>query len=234
MKVAVLGTGAVGQTMSARLVTLGHEVFMGTRDVSHSLERKDTDAWGTPGIGTWIEEHPQVSLMTFREAVEHGEDLILLAINGMNVLSTLKTIPKSLLQEKILIDQSNPLDFSGGFPPLLSVCNTESLGEQIQNTYPGLKVVKTLNTVSSQVMASPEILPGDHVIFLCGDDAEAKASVTALLESMGWKTANIIDLGKIEASRGTEMLLPLWTRLMGKFQSPAFNINIVKAQAHPA
>lgn len=229
MNIAVIGTGAVGQAMSKKFVELGHKVFMGTRNVEQSLSRTDTDAWGTPGVGAFLENFPQVELMTFKEAVAKGKDLIIFGMNGMAALDSLHSIGEDLLNDRIMIDISNPLDFSQGFPPTLTVCNTESLGEQIQNTFPKLKVVKTLNSISHPVMGNPEIIEGDHVVFLCGNDADAKEKTTDLLENFGWKKRNIIDLGDITNARGTEMLLPLWIRLMGKYQSPLFNINIVKA-----
>lgn len=234
MNIAVIGTGAVGQAMSKKLVELGHQVFMGTRDVGQSLKRKDPDSWGTPGIGTWIQENPRVELTSFKTAVEKGQDLLVFAIQGMAAMETLNSIGEELLNDRVMIDISNPLDFSKGFPPTLSVCNTESLGEQIQKTFPKLKVVKALNTVSNSVMINPRAIEGDHVVFICGNDAGAKQKVGTILESFGWKSENIIDLGDITSARGTEMTLPLWIRLMGKYQSPLFNLNIVKAAAPSA
>jgi predicted dinucleotide-binding enzyme len=132
------------------------------------------------------------------------------------------------LDGKILIDVSNPLDFSKGFPPTLTVCNTDSVGEQIQRAFPGLKVVKTLNTTTCTVMVDPSRVPGEHDLFVSGDDAGAKATVTAFLKrEFGWK--HVIDLGDITTARGTEMVLPLWVRLYGAFQSPFFNFHVVRA-----
>lgn len=230
MKVAVIGTGAVGQAMSKKILELGHEVFLGTRDPQQSLNRKETDQWGTKGIGAWIENYPQVQLMSFKEATKKGSDLIIFAMNGMAALDVLKNIGSEILGDKLMIDISNPLDFSQGFPPSLSVCNTESLGEQIQKAFPQLKVVKALNTLSHPLMANPGAIEGDHNLFICGNDAAAKEKVTGLLGDFGWKKENIIDLGDISNARGTEMVLPLWVRLMGKFQSPMFNFHVVKAK----
>lgn len=229
MNIAVIGTGAVGQAMSKKLSELGHQVYMGTRDVDKSRNRKEKDAWGTPGTGSWIEEHPQVKLVTFKEAAKKGNDLLVFGINGLAAIDSLKSIGEELLEGKIMIDITNPLDFSQGFPPSLSICNTESLGEKIQNTFPKLKVVKALNTISNPLMGNPQLIEGDHVVFLCGNDPGAKDKVTEVLKSFGWKFENIIDLGDITNARGTEMVLPLWVRLMGKYQSPLFNINIAKA-----
>ena len=126
----------------------------------------------------------------------------------------------------MLIDIANPLDFSAGMPPTLFVKDTDSLGEQIQRAFPDAKVVKTLNTINATLMVDPaELADGDHTIFVCGDDAGAKATVTELLRSFGWK--DVIDLGDITTARGTEMLLPIWLRLMAPLGTPAFNFKIV-------
>lgn len=231
MNIAVIGTGAVGQTMAKKFADLGHTVFMGTRNVKESLNRRDTDAWGTPGIGSWIKEHPEINLVTFKQAAEKGNDLIVFGISGMAAMDALNTIGEDLLKDRIMIDISNPLDFSNGFPPTLFICNTESLGEKIQNAFPDLKVVKTLNSISHPLMTHPQMIDGDHIVFLCGNDIGAKRKVTDILESFGWKPHNVVDLGDITNARGTEMILPLWLRLMGKYQSPLFNINLVKSSA---
>jgi 8-hydroxy-5-deazaflavin:NADPH oxidoreductase len=226
MNISVLGTGAVGQALAARLSGLGHQVFIGTRNVAESLNKTEADSWGNAAIGTWIRQHPKVELKTYKEAVEKGNDLIIFAMNGKVTFDCLEAVGASNLSHKIMIDISNPLDFSQGFPPSLFVCNTESLGEQIQSRYPDLKVVKTLNTMSNPVMVDPKIIEGDHSVFVSGNDGEAKATVTRLLKSFGWEDKNIIDLGDITTARGTEMILPLWVRLYGKFQSPFFNFFI--------
>jgi predicted dinucleotide-binding enzyme len=126
----------------------------------------------------------------------------------------------------LLIDVANPLDFSRGMPPTLSVCNTDSLGEQIQRALPALKVVKALNTTNASVMANPAAVgDGNHTLFVCGNDADAKARVTELVRSFGWR--DVVDVGDITAARGTEMLLPLWLRLYGAFKTPLFNFKVV-------
>jgi 8-hydroxy-5-deazaflavin:NADPH oxidoreductase len=110
-------------------------------------------------------------------------------------------------------------------PPTLSVCNTDSLGEQIQRAFPAARVVKALNTVTASVMVEPAVIPGAHDIFVCGNDAEAKATVVALLKTgFGWK--DVVDLGDITGARSQEMILPLWLRLFMKFQSPNVNIHV--------
>ncbi len=226
MKISVLGTGTVGQVLAQKLHTLGHQVYMGTRNVAETRQRTEPDAWGNAGVGTWLEQNPQIELFTFQDAVKNGNDLIVFAMNGSAALASLGMIGEELLNEKILVDISNPLDFSQGFPPSLFVSNTESLAEQIQNAFPRLKVVKTLNTMSNPIMVNPNLLAGNHSVFVSGNDAEAKSKVTTLLQSFGWKTENILDLGDITTARGTEMLLPIWLRLYGKLQTPMFNFYI--------
>jgi predicted dinucleotide-binding enzyme len=131
------------------------------------------------------------------------------------------------LNGKVLVDVSNPLDFSQGMPPTLSVSNTDSLGEQIQRRFVDTRVVKTLHTMNAYLMVDPAQLAGaEHTVFVCGDDAEAKAEVTELLRSFGW--TDILDLGDISAARGTEMLMPIWLRLFGALQKPVFNYKIVR------
>lgn len=230
MNISVLGTGSVGQALASKLVTLGHNIFMGTRNVENSLNRTEPDGWGNPAPGTWIKNNPEVKLCTYKEAVQKGNDLIVFAMNGNAAMECLKSVGEELLNEKTMLDISNPLDFSKGFPPSLTICNTESLAEKIQSQYPGLKVVKSLNTMSNPIMINPSLIPGEHSVFISGNDPGAKSEVTGILNSFGWKNDNIIDLGDISTARGTEMMLPVWVRLFGKLQTPFFNfhINIAK------
>lgn len=224
MKIAVLGTGMVGRAHAGKLASLGHEVFMGTRDVKKTIDENKTDATGKNPFNDWYKLHRTIKLITFSEAAEKGE-LIVEALNGAGALEILSSI-KGKITGKVLIDISNPLDFSKGFPPTLFVSNTDSLGEQIQRVLPDTNVVKTLHTTNAYIQVDPGQLAGaDHDVFICGNDTGAKAKVTRLLKSYGWK--NIIDLGDITAARGTEMMLPLWVRLMGTLQQPNFNFKIV-------
>ncbi|GAA4298790.1 NADPH-dependent F420 reductase [Nibribacter koreensis] len=230
MNISVLGTGSVGQALATRLIGLGHTVYMGTRNVQDSLNKTQPDNWGNPAIGTWIRENTSVELLPFKEAVEKGTDLIVFAMNGHAAFQCLEAVGEQALQGKTMLDISNPLDFSKGFPPSLFVSNTESLGEQIQAKYPALKVVKSLNTMSNPIMVNPAILEGEHTVFVSGNDQEAKTQVTNLLKSFGWQERNIIDLGDITTARGTEMILPLWVRLYGKLQTPFFNFHVNMAK----
>jgi 8-hydroxy-5-deazaflavin:NADPH oxidoreductase len=226
MNITILGTGSVGQALAGKLSSLSHAITMGTRDVNASLAKKDNDGMGNPGVGKWIEQHSQVSLSEFSQSVKEETEIVIIALSGTVVMDVLKLVGEANLKDKLIIDISNPLDFSNGFPPTLFVCNDESLGELIQQQYPNSKVVKTLNTMSNAVMINPNVLEGDHSVFMSGDNADAKLQVETLLESFGWKSKNIIDLGNITTSRGTEMMLPLWVRLFGKLNTPYFNIHI--------
>ncbi len=226
MRFAILGTGVAGKTIAARLADLGHEVMVGTREPAETLSRTEPDRYGNPPFSAWQEEHPEVRLGTFAEAAAHGE-MVVNATAGAVSLEVLEQAGEDNLGGKILMDIANPLDFSQGFPPTLLVSNTDSLGEQIQRRFPEAKVVKTLHTMNAYLMVDPaQLAATDHTVFVGGDDAEAKAEVSELLRSFGW--TDIIDLGDITTSRGTEMLLPIWVRLIGVLQKPIFNFKIVR------
>lgn len=160
-----------------------------------------------------------------RIAAAAGE-LLFNCTSGKASLEALTAAGAENLAGKVLVDVANTLDFSKGMPPTLTVCNDDSLGEQIQAAFPEVRVVKALNTMNNQVMTEPGRLPGAHNVFVCGNDAGAKAEVSELLQSFGWETAQIIDLGEIAAARGTEMYLPLWLRLMGALDTADFNIQV--------
>jgi hypothetical protein len=225
-KIGVLGTGVVGQTIADKLAALGHSVCIGTRDPAATLARTEPDNFGNPPFQVWREAHPQVELGTQAQAAAHGA-LVVNATSGAGALAALEAAGKANLAAKILIDIANPLDFSRGMPPSLSVCNSDSLGEQIQRALPDTKVVKTLNTMNAYLMVGPEKLAGgDHSVFLSGNDAAAKETVSELLRSFGWK--DIVDLGDITTARGTEMMLPIWTRIYMATQNPMFAFKLVR------
>lgn len=227
MKIGVLGTGMVGQTISGKLSELGHDVFVGTRDVAATLARTDPNPFGFPAYSIWVKQYSALKTATFADTAKHGE-VIINATNGAESLSALQQAGARNLSGKILIDISNPLDFSKGMPPTLTVCNTDSLGEQIQSAFPDAKVVKTLNTVTAGLMVNPrQVADGDHHLFVSGNDADAKTQVTTWLnEWFGWQ--HIIDLGDISTARGSEMYLPIWLRLWGALGTGMFNVKIMK------
>ena len=216
MKIAVLGTGMVGEAIATKLAALGHEVRMGAR----AAKNEKAVAWAAKA-------GPKASEGSFADAAAFGE-LVFHATAGVTALEALKAAGEENLAGKVLVDISNPLDFSKGMPPSLFVAITDSLGEQIQRAFPKTKVVKTLNTVNCQLMVDPgRLAGGDHDMFVCGDDAEAKAKVRSLLvEGFGWK--RVVDLGDITMARGTEAYLPLWVRLWGALGTAEFNVKIVR------
>lgn len=225
MKIAVLGTGMVGRALAGRLSGLGHDVTVGTRDPQATLARTEPDGMGNPPFSVWSAEHPGVALAALDEAAA-GAELVVNATNGSGALSALQQAGADHLAGKVILDISNPLDFSQGFPPTLFVKDTDSLGEQIQRAFPQTRVVKTLNTLNADLMVNPASLGAESSVFVSGDDAAAKATVTELLESFGH--TDVIDLGDISTARGTEMLLPVWLRLMGALGTAAFNFKIVR------
>jgi 8-hydroxy-5-deazaflavin:NADPH oxidoreductase len=215
MKIGVLGTGGVGQVLATKLVELGHEVTMGSR------------AAGNEKAVAWAQEAGErASEGSFAEAASFG-DLIVNATAGSASLDALGAAGADNLSGKVLIDVANPLDFSKGMPPKLTVCNDDSLAEQIQRALPDAKVVKAFNTMNADVMADPGRVPGSHNVFVCGDDDGAKAKVGELIESFGWPTDDIVDLGDISAARGTEMFLPLWLRLYATTGTGQMNVKVV-------
>jgi predicted dinucleotide-binding enzyme len=216
VKIGVLGTGMVGRTIATKLVELDHEVMMGSR----SADNETAAGWvATAGAGA--------SQGTFADAAALGE-LVVNCTAGAASLDALAAAGAENLAGKTLLDVANSLDFSQGRPPALGVCNTDSLGEQIQRAFPAARVVKALNTMNCEVMVEPARVPGEHDVFVCGDDDDAKARVTRLLESFGWPAERIVDLGGISSARGTEMYVALWVRLAGTLGTGHFNIRVVR------
>ncbi|MGZ5384546.1 MAG: NADPH-dependent F420 reductase [Acidimicrobiia bacterium] len=225
MRIAVLGTGPVGKSVAGKLAELGHEVVVGTRDPDATLARTEPDTFGNPPFSVWLEQNSRVEVATLAEATA-GAELVVNATNGVGSIEALEAAGKENLAGKVLVDIANPLDFSQGMPPSLTVSNTDSLGEQIQRRFPETTVVKALNTVNAYLMVDPKQLAGgEHTVFVSGNDPEAKATVGELLGQFGW--SDIIDLGDISTARGTEMYLPLWVRMYA-LGSPMFNIKVVR------
>jgi 8-hydroxy-5-deazaflavin:NADPH oxidoreductase len=222
MKVAIIGSGIVGQTLGKKLVELGHDVILGTRDPNKLDEAK---GWAG-SLSDWLSAvGNKATIATFAAAAAQGE-IIINATHGMASLAALQTAGAENLQGKILIDVANELDFSQGMPPKSLAADTISLGEKIQAAFPNTKVVKTLNTMNCAVMVNPkQIADGNHTVFVSGNDADAKAKVTELLQSFGW--TDIFDLGDITSARGTEMMMPIWLRAFGKLGNVPYNFKIV-------
>jgi predicted dinucleotide-binding enzyme len=227
MKIGILGTGMVGQTLASALAGKGHSVMIGTRDPEATLDREKGTGANKTTFREWQKSNPGVELGTFADAARFGEAIVN-ATSGSAALQALEGAGADAIGDKIVLELSNPLDFSRGMPPTLIVCNTDSLGEQIQKAFPRARIVKTLNTTNAMVMVNPgAVAGGDHSMFVCGNDAEAKAQVTAWLgEWFGWR--DVIDVGDITAARGLEMILPIWIRLMGALKTPMFNFKITR------
>jgi predicted dinucleotide-binding enzyme len=211
----VLGTGTVGRTLAGKLVELGHEVRMGSREA------------GNEQAVEWAQSAGEnASEGAFAGAAKFGE-LLINATAGHASLDALAAAGAGNLAGKVLVDVSNALDFSGG-PPVVGVATDDSLGERIQAAFPDARVVKALNTMNASLMVAPDSLGESSNAFVCGDDSSAKAEVIELLETFGWLSGDIIDLGDISAARGAELYVALWVRLMGAVGTPGFNIRVVR------
>jgi predicted dinucleotide-binding enzyme len=215
MKIAIFGTGMVGSAIATKLVKLGHEVKMGSRTPDNAKAAEWVKANGA-----------KASQGTYADAAAFGE-LLFNCTAGAGSLAALEAAGKKHLAGKVLVDAANPLDFSKGMPPSLTVCNTDSLAEQIQRAFPDTKVVKALNTMTCNLMVDASLVKGEHDVFVCGNDPGAKGKVTELLKGwFGWK--NVVDLGDLTAARGQEMFVVFWVRLFGALGSPMFNVHIAR------
>jgi predicted dinucleotide-binding enzyme len=215
MRIGVLGTGPVGQTLASRLVGTGHDVVMGSRTATNEK-----------AVG-WAEGHPErAGAGTFADAAAHGE-VVVNATGGDVSLDVLRMAGADNLAGKELVDVSNPMKPDSGFPPQLDPVGDDSLAERIQREFPAARVVKALNTMNADVMADPSLLPGAHDVFMAGQDAAAKDVVRALLTGFGWPDGSIRDVGDITAARGLEMYLIFWIGLRITLGQNHFNIRVV-------
>jgi len=225
MNIAVLGTGMVGRTIAAKLTTLGHDVALGTRDPDTSLARIPPQ--GQTSLADWLTTHNGVTLTDLATAAAHGE-WVIFALNGRGTLDGLAAAGTEAIGNKIVLDISNPLEFSRGMPPSLFVSNTDSLSEMIQRLLPNARVVKTLNTVNANIMVDPgTVADGNHTMFVCGNDPDARAAVARFLETeFGWR--DVMDLGDLTAARGMEASLHLWLKLWSAIGHTGFGIKVVR------
>lgn len=216
MKIAVFGTGSVGATLGSKLIELGHDVKMGSRTANNDKAQ----AWvKTAGA--------KASTGTFADAAAFGE-LVINATLGSGTIEAFKMAGSDHTAGKVIIDLSNPLDFSRGMPPSLFLSNTDSLGEALQREFPRARVVKALNTMWCGLMVNPRLLPESHHTFVAGNDPAAKDVVKNLLLSFGWKAEEVFDVGDITAARATESVLPIWLRLYGSMKTGTFNFKVVR------
>jgi 8-hydroxy-5-deazaflavin:NADPH oxidoreductase len=226
MKIGIIGGGAVGQTLGAKLLANGHDVRLGIRNPSPA--ELDKARQNADTLANWSKTSGG-KVVTFAEAAKHG-DVIISATGGGVAIEALKQAGIANLKKKIIIDISNPLDFSKGMPPSLlpDYSHGTSLGEETQKAFPEARVVKAFNTIAAAVMVNPAAIPGEHDLFIAGNDAAAKQTVSDFArKEFGW--ASIVDMGDITGARATEHLLPFWVRSWGVLGSPVFNIRIVKA-----
>lgn len=197
MRFGVLGTGQVGSAVGGKLAALGHDVMFGSRD---------------PGDGKSQAHGARVG--SHAEAAAHAE-IVVNALPGESVIDTLKGCT---IDGKILID-------IGNYNSAVDQPIVTPLGEAIQQAYPKVLLVKTLNSVSAHLMVDPTDLGAAHSVFIASNHAEAKETVTTLLKSFGW--VSIIDLGDLKACRAMEQLIPLWMSLEQVFGGPGFNLTVV-------
>ena len=205
----MIGTGSAGRALAAGFRRIGHDVVVGTRDPEATAQREEWSGSELP-------------LVPFSDAATDAD----LVVNATGGLVSLEALAEVDLDGKVLIDVSNPLDFSAGFPPRLSVVNTDSLAEQIQRAHPEARVVKALNTVNGAVMVDPARLSEATTIFIAGDDPLAREAVRELLGELGW--VDIVEFPSLDAARVLEMWLPLWVRLMANLGTADFNVRLVR------
>jgi len=230
MKITVLGTGMVGQAIATKTAALGHNVTMGTRNREKTLINKEQNQMTGQTFPDWYKNNQNITVSNYPESANDA-NMIINATSGYGSIPALEAIGRDTLKGKVLLDIANPLDFSKGMPPTMFIINDDSLGERIQREFPELKVVKSLNTMNAYVMINPGNVPGEHNVFMSGNDSGAKNQVKSLLEEIGWPDDSIIDLGDISTSRGTEQLVSMWLRLWGALGTPEFNFHIVKKDA---
>lgn len=217
MKFGILGTGNVGDTIGSKLASLGHDVMMGSRTAANEK-----------ALAFAAKDAAHTRSGTFEEAAAFG-DIVFNCTKGEIALDVIAQVADSL-KGKILIDVTNPLDFSNGLPPSLipALSNTNSLGEEIQRRHPETHVVKTLNTMWCGLMVNPGLIgDGNHVNYVCGNNAESKEKTKQILMEFGWKKENLLDLGDITNARATEAVLPIWLRIWGVTRNGTFNFRII-------
>ncbi len=223
MKIGIIGTGVVAQTLGSKLIGQGHDVVLGTRDPNKLDDKKMFGAT----LREWKSQtEGRGKVETFKEAAAHGE-LLVNATSGLVSLEALKLAAVDKVGAKVLLDVANELDFSKGMPPAVLASQERCLAEKIQAAFPNLQVVKSLNTIGAPVMVDPQSVGGgDHTVFVSGNDAVAKAKVAALLRSFGW--TDVLDLGDLSSARGPEMYMALWIRLWGATGSGQLNVKVVR------
>ncbi|HVY41077.1 MAG TPA: NAD(P)-binding domain-containing protein [Polyangia bacterium] len=221
MKIGIIGSGVVGQTLGTKWLQLGHEVAIGTRDPAKIDDKKMM----ATSLREWrAQTGERGKIVGFQEAAAFGEVLVN-ATGGTVSIEALRAAGADKVGGKVLLDIANELDHSRGMPPRSLASDERCLAEKIQAAFPNLKVVKTMNTIGAHVMVNPKgVAGGDHTVFVSGNDAGAKAQVAELLKAMGW--TDVLDLGDISSARGPEMYMSLWLRLWGATRTGNINIKV--------
>jgi predicted dinucleotide-binding enzyme len=209
MQIAILGTSAVGPALGKAFSAAGHDVTIGTRD---PVQTRAREQWA--GV--------DLPLAAYRDL---EADVFINATSGIGSLAALEAAGDAL-NGKVVIDTSNPLDHSQGFPPSLFVSNTDSLAEQLQRALPKVRLVKMFNTMANEVMVNPRGLTEDSTIFVAGNDPDSRQTAAALAADLGW--ADVFDLGDLTAARGLEMFITLWVRMYVQLGRPNFNIKVIR------
>ena len=200
-RVGVLGSGEVGRRLAAGFQSRGHAVMIGSRDP------------GKPELREWLSgDGAGVKAGTFEQAAVHGE-LLVLAVLGSAAQDAIAEAGLENFGGKVVIDAMNPLDFSAGFPPRLSVTGEDSLGERVQRTLPAAKVVKAFNTIGNPYFVDPSFSGGQPTMLIAGNDESAKRTVTDVLNDFGW--SDVVDMGGIESSRELEAICIAWVKIGG-------------------
>ena len=222
MQIAIVGSGVVARFFGQAFATAGHQVTLGTRDPEQTRTRPE---WSDPSTGSGPMRTEPVEALSLVSYADLRGDVFVNATRGDGSLAALQAVGPAL-DDRVLIDASNPLDDSSGFPPSLFVANTDSLAEQLQRALPQVRLVKMFNTMAHDVMVDPASLDQESTIFLAGNDESARQTATDLARDLGW--TDVMDLGDLTAARGLEMYIPLWLRLYGAVGQPLFNIKVVR------
>lgn len=222
MRIGVLGGGAVGQTLAGGLRRVGHEVTLGIREVTPEALGKARNQ--AKPLGEWQAE-TGVRVVPYAHAAG-GAELVVNATNGAGSLEALRMAGVERLSSKVLVDVSNPLDFSHGMPPslLAEYTGATSLAERIQAEFPETRVVKAFNTVTARVMVEPSMVPGAHDLFVCGNDAGAKEAVRALARELGWES--FADMGDLTGARAQEAMVLVWVALWRASGNPLLGYHV--------
>jgi predicted dinucleotide-binding enzyme len=200
-RVGVLGSGEVGRRLAMGFCSRGHDVMIGSRDP------------GKPELRDWLSgDGKGVQAGTFAQTAAHGE-LLALAVLGDAAEQAIADAGPDNFGGKVVIDAMNPLDFSAGFPPKLSVTGEDSLGERVQRALPDAKVVKAFNTIGNASFVDPAFSEGKPTMLIAGDDTDAKRTVGDVLADFGWPAP--VDIGGIEASRELEAICIAWVKIGG-------------------